>query len=98
MSIKWTGLGVIALGMIGTMMPGATRAADPGFCQDYARSAMNEIQRAHQIPNCAYRLNGGRWNFNYNAHFNWCIGVPYDLAEHERYERRQFLERCEHGY
>lgn len=98
MSTKLVGMGVVALGMIATMLPEVARAGDPGFCQNYAQSAMNEIQRAHQIPNCAYRLNGGRWNFNYNSHFNWCMGVPYEIAERERHERREFLERCEHGY
>jgi len=98
MSMKGMGTGVIALAMIATLMPDGARAGDPGFCQNYAQSAMNEIQRAHQIPNCAYRLRGGRWNFNYNAHFNWCLNAPYEIAEQERYARRQTLEQCEHGY
>jgi len=98
MSIKRMRMGAIALGMIATLMTGNARAADPGFCQNYAQSAMNEIQRAHQIPNCANRLSGGRWNFNYNNHFNWCLNAPYEAANSERYARRQFLEQCEHGY
>jgi len=84
--------------MIATLMAGDARAADPNFCANYARIAMNQVNRAHQIPNCAYRLSGGRWGFNYNNHFNWCLGVPYEAANSERQARAYLLDQCSQGY
>ena len=96
MSTKWMAIGV-AVGLSVTLPLGSARAADPNFCQNYARAAMNQVRVAHEYPSCASRIGGGRWAFNYNNHFNWCLGVPYEAAQHERQERRRFLDYCTHG-
>jgi hypothetical protein len=75
----------------------AARAADPNFCQDYARAAMNQVRIAHDFGSCASRIGGGRWSYDYNRHFNWCLGAPYEAAQSEREFRRRFLDRCTHG-
>jgi hypothetical protein len=97
MSIKRTSYGIVGLGlsMIATFAP--ARAADPNFCGQYARDAMHEIKVAYENPNCSSRIGGNRWAYNYNQHFNWCMGAPYDAAQSERNVRRRFLDRCMHG-
>lgn len=70
------------------------RAADPGFCEDYARAAMRQIDVASR--SCAYPpdLNSSRWLGGYRRHYDWCLGVSYRQAGEEREARRAILDRC----
>lgn len=97
MSIKWIGLSGVVLSLTMATALTEARAADPGFCSNYARMALNQVRIAHEYGSCAYRAGGPRWSWNYNVHYNWCLGASYDAAESERFTRKGFLDSCTHG-
>ncbi len=68
-------------------------AADPGFCGEYARQAVHEVEVNMSIPGCFKGFNN-RWNRNYGGHYGWCLGVSYDQANAEREYRRARLSEC----
>lgn len=78
-------------------------AADPGFCRDYARTAMSQVHRAMDHPRCRHHLDygaeNGRWGGDWHAHYNWCLGVSRDQAWSERDARARALDECaRHDY
>ena len=40
----------------------AAHAADPGFCKQYARAALNQVRGGLANPRCAGGLQGARWS------------------------------------
>jgi hypothetical protein len=80
--------------MLSVVVYGGARAADPGFCDDYARAALRQIDVANR--SCAYPpdLGSGRWIGGYRRHYDWCLGVSYRQAGDEREARREILDRC----
>jgi hypothetical protein len=75
--------------------PGA-RAADPDFCRDYARSAVEQVHRAEHIRSCGYLLDDGRFSPDWRAHYDWCLNAHHHEANEERARRHEALERCEY--
>ena len=69
------------------------RAAAPGFCADYARSAVAQYRTNRSIPGC-FKGSDLRWHPDYNYHFNWCLGANPARAEAERDYRRGALGGC----
>ena len=69
-------------------------AADPGFCDGYARAAINQARLARQVPPCAPGAYGARWSMDYRTHYGWCLGARYRDAESERQARGQYLAAC----
>jgi hypothetical protein len=80
--------------MLTVVVAGAARAADPGYCADYARAALRQIDVANR--SCAYPPNLGspRWMGGFRIHYDWCLGVSYRQAGDEREARRVILDRC----
>jgi hypothetical protein len=68
-------------------------AADPGFCGEYARQAVHEVDVNMSIPGC-FKGFDARWHRNYGAHYSWCLGVSYEQANAEREYRRARLSEC----
>ncbi len=68
-------------------------AADPGFCAEYARQAIHEVDVNMSIPGCFKGFNA-RWHRNYGQHYGWCLGVSYEQANAEREYRRARLSEC----
>ena len=88
--------GLVALGLA----PGA-QAADPYFCQGYARTALSQVRQAEHRPRCNYLLSqGARWAYEYEVHFDWCRNAYPGQANAERQARWAALERCsqDHPY
>lgn len=71
-------------------------AADPGFCDDYARAALRQIGAAQNACRYPPNFNAARWSGGYRTHYDWCLGVPYRAASEEREARREVLDRCRH--
>jgi hypothetical protein len=86
---------VAAAALAAVAAPGA-RAADPDFCRDYARSAIEQVHRAEHIRSCGYLLGSGRFSPDWQAHYNWCLGAHHHEADEERGRRHEELERCEY--
>ena len=69
------------------------QAANPGFCAEYARSAVAQFHASQRIPGC-FRGADARWHANYDNHYGWCLAASYGDAEHERGRRHEALENC----
>ncbi len=85
-------MAVSAVVLAASALPAA--AAPPGFCSDYARSAIREFYRAVRTPSCAPYAGGPRWHANYPVHYGWCLDVPIPAALNEQAARRAMLARC----
>jgi hypothetical protein len=72
----------------------AAHAADPGFCRQYARAALKQVQDGLSNPACGGALQGSRWSSDFAVHYEWCLGVSLrDVAE-ERDFRVRYLKKC----
>lgn len=76
--------------------PTPASAAGPEFCRDYARAAVRQGEAARQVRRCerAVLNNPARWTLRWQTHFDWCLGVPPQVANSERAARRIHLEEC----
>ncbi len=86
---------LLALGIaaaVGVPLSSA-RAADPGFCRDYATAAVRQVRLARSIPACD-RGTGPRWTSDYRVHFDWCLGAAYPAVEAERAARTNWIRSC----
>ena len=71
----------------------AAQAAPEGFCRDYARAAVRQVELARSVPACD-RGNGARWTTDYRVHFDWCMGAPIPAVEAERRARTNWIRSC----
>jgi hypothetical protein len=69
-------------------------AADPGFCRQYARSALDQVRAGLSDPACGGALQGSRWSSDFAVHYEWCLGVPLRAAGDERDFRAHHLKSC----
>ena len=96
--MRWAvALRSLALGVC-FLFPAGAFAADPGFCEDYARQAVHQAERARELPYCRHGAHGPRWSLDYREHYEWCRSVHYRAAEAERDARHEHLEACRDGY
>jgi hypothetical protein len=72
----------------------AARAADPGFCRQYARSALDQVRAGLSDPACGGALKGSRWSSDFAVHYEWCLGVSLRAAGDERDFRTHHLKSC----
>jgi len=76
----------------------SARAADPDFCRDYARSAVNQYREAQEHHRCMDRIHDfSRWSSDWRHHYEWCVGVSRQDAWSERRLREKVLDQCSHG-
>jgi hypothetical protein len=71
----------------------AAHAAGPGYCSEYARSAVVQYRTYQSIPGC-FQGSNLRWNPRYYQHFEWCLSTNVGTAEAERDGRIETLARC----
>ena len=72
----------------------AARAADPEFCRDYARAAVEQSERAMNTRGCGHLLHDGRFSTDFRTHFQWCLEAHRHEADEQRSIRHEELERC----
>jgi hypothetical protein len=70
------------------------RAADPGFCRQFAKAAMIQVREALADPRCGAGLQGARWSTDFAVHYEWCLGASLDAVGTERAARTRFLRAC----
>jgi hypothetical protein len=89
-------LWLVAVLVSGFAAPGSTaaHAADPAFCREYTRAALNQVRGGLADPHCAGRLQGARWSTDFAVHYEWCLGVSPAAAGEERDARTQYLRGC----
>ena len=79
-----------------SVLPGLTAAyaADPGFCRQYAKAALNQVRGGLTNPACAGGLQGVRWSTDFAVHYEWCLGASVGAAGTEGDARMQHLKGC----
>jgi hypothetical protein len=89
-------LSLVALLVSGFAAAGsnAAHAADPAFCREYTRAALNQVRGGLADPRCAGRLQGARWSTDFAIHYEWCLGVSPAAAGEERDARSLYLKNC----
>jgi len=85
-----------AAGLVLAATAGSALAMPPGYCSNYAASAVREFHRAADNPNCASMIGGPRWHDDFSVHYNWCLRNTYDSTTFEWRARRETLHQC--GY
>ena len=75
---------------------GSASAADPEFCREYARTAVEQFREAEHRESCNHLLGRGGWSGDFRAHFEWCRGANRETAWHERESRNRHLDECSH--
>ncbi len=83
----------VLFSLAGSVAPGL--AASPGFCSDYAHSAVREFYRAAH-SSCADQIGGPRWHANFDVHYSWCLESSHESINSEWQARRSLLRQC--GY
>jgi hypothetical protein len=89
--LPFTGLLLTLLTLI--LVPEA-KAADPGFCRQYARAALIQVRGGLSDPACGRGLQGTRWSSDFAVHYEWCLGASFDAAGGERDARTNYLRGC----
>jgi hypothetical protein len=69
-------------------------AADPDFCRQYARSALNQVRAGLSDSACGGALQGSRWSSDFAVHYEWCLGVSLHAVGDEREFRTRYLKAC----
>lgn len=70
------------------------RAADPAFCRQYAKAALNQVRGGLANPRCAAGMQGPRWSTDFAVHYQWCVGTSFGAAGGERDARTAYLRSC----
>jgi hypothetical protein len=70
------------------------QAADPDFCREHARAAVNEVRAGLSDSACGRGLQGRRWSSDFAVHYEWCLGVSAAMARNEADARARYLKRC----
>jgi len=60
-------------------------------CKVYATLAVGQ-QSANQAASCG--LSGGRWDSNYDNHYNWCVNQKANTSNAESLARTRQLNSC----
>ena len=67
--------------------------SDSGYCRDYARSAVSDYKDMISHPKCRVP-DDGRWQPNYENHYNWCMKAPRAWRISESTARSKHLKNC----
>jgi hypothetical protein len=84
----------VASALFFTLGLSAARAADAGFCDQYARAALVQVRGGLANPGCAGGMGGPRWSSDYHVHYDWCRGASFAATGTERDARTAFLRAC----
>ena len=79
--------------LVGLVIGSAAQAAPPGFCRDYARAAVSQVETTRSIPACNRGV-GARWTADYRVHFDWCLGAAPGAVDAERAARTKWIRSC----
>src|ERR1700690_3123075 len=77
------------------LMSGLTdaRAADPGFCRQFAKAAISQVRGALADPRCGAGVQGVRWSTDFSVHYEWCLGASLEAARAESDARAGEMRR-----
>ena len=81
------------LAALASLLSPQARAAEPGFCREYATAAVRQVELARSVPACN-RGTGPRWTIDYKVHYDWCLGAAPGAVEAERNARTNWIRSC----
>jgi len=67
------------------------RAQSAQWCNEYANQA---VISATQNKDYGCGFTGGRWGFDYQVHYGWCMTVAQPVAMQERLARQASIKKC----
>ena len=76
-----------------TTTPTTTVRREDERCYQYANYAVRQYRLAMNRPECAVQMSG-RWQPNYENHYQWCLRVPDQALGSEQSARGNHLTRC----
>ena len=90
------GLALVILSVSGALVgaPSASRAADPAYCDQYAKLAIHETEVNMATAGC-FKGFDNRWHLDYQRHYEWCLTASYDAVNAERDYRRMRIAQCQ---
>jgi hypothetical protein len=74
------------------LLDSSARAEGEAPCRAYAQKAVDAFHENESLGRC-FNL-GGRWQPNFDAHFNWCRGAPAMAVQTETAVRENQLRVC----
>ena len=77
----------------GSSSPPAAPSRSNGRCRQYARSAVDDFKIMQEKPKCRIATDG-RWNANFDGHYDWCMTAQSSWMASERKARDQHLLSC----
>src|SRR5271168_490915 len=77
-----------------SVVSGASYAADPAYCAQYARLAVHEVQVNMATPGC-FKGFDNRWHLDYQRHHGWCLTADVGAVNAEGDYRRMRIAQCQ---
>jgi hypothetical protein len=74
--------------------PASVLAAEPSFCEPYAKAALVQVRGALANSGCGASLQGERWSADFSTHYEWCLTASKEAAGIERDARTKYLKAC----
>ncbi len=72
---------------------GASRAADPAYCAQYAYLAVHEAQVLSTLA--CFKGFDNTWHLDYQRHHGWCLTAPVPAVDAQRDYRRMRIAQCQ---
>ena len=71
---------------------GTARAADAGYCKQYADTALHQFEQAKEAG--CKGLKYPTWSIDFSHHYEWCLTVPVSKAQAGTAQRTKVFEFC----
>jgi hypothetical protein len=72
---------------------GASQAADPAYCAQYAYLAVHEAQVLSTLA--CFKGFDNTWHLDYQRHYGWCLTAPIPAVDAQRDYRRMRIAQCQ---
>jgi hypothetical protein len=89
-----SGLGALSVAGALLVACGASNAASPTYCAQYARLAIHEVQVNMATPGC-FKGFDNTWHLDYQRHYSWCLTADVASVNAQRDYRRSRVYQCE---
>ena len=90
---KMTSASLIAAGITLSIAAFANTMPRRQQCENYASQAVEDYRTTTKYEKCRVKRSG-RWQDNYEAHYNWCMKAPEAAILAEWKARTDHLKRC----
>jgi hypothetical protein len=78
----------------GALLAGPASAADPAYCDQYAKLALHEVEVNMATPGC-FKGFDNTWHTDYQRHYGWCLTASVADVNAQRDYRRMRVYQCQ---